>query len=61
MEIEVRKTGRELVSLAQDLMKRERNSLSKMLSRSRQLHFYSLIFLLVFLAANAFFLGGAAF
>jgi len=57
MEIEVRKTGRELVSLAQDLMKRERNSLSKMLSRSRQLHFYSLIFLLVFLAANAFFLG----
>ena len=57
MEIEVRKTGRELVSLAQDLMERERNSLSKMLARSRQLHFYSLIFLLVFLAANATFLG----
>ena len=57
MEIEVRKIGRELVSLAQDLMERERNSLSKMLARSRQLHLYSLIFLLVFLAGNAFFLG----
>ncbi len=56
MEIEVRKTGRELVSLAQDLIERERNSLSKMLARSRELHFYSLIFLLVFLAANATFL-----
>jgi two-component system NtrC family sensor kinase len=56
MEIEVRKSGRKLVVLAQDLMERERNSLSKMLNRSRQLHLYSLIFLLVFLAANASFL-----
>ena len=57
MEIEVRKSGRELVSLAQDLMERERTSLGKMLARSRQLHLYSLIFLMVFLAANAYFLG----
>ena len=57
MEIEVRKSGRELVSLAQDLMKRERLSLAKMLERSRRLHFYSLLFLLVFLVANASFLG----
>ena len=56
MEIEVRKSGRELVSLAQDFMKREKISLAKMLERSRQLHFYSLLFLLVFLAANASFL-----
>ena len=46
-----------MVSLAQDLMERERTSLGKMLARSRQLHFYSLIFLMVFLAANAYFLG----
>ncbi len=57
MEIEVRKSGRELVSLAQDLKKRERASLAKLLERSRQLHFYSLLFLLVFLVANASFLG----
>ena len=57
MEIAVRKTGRELVSLAQDLMARERSSLSKMLARSRQLHFYSLIFLLVFSGGQRLFPG----
>lgn len=57
MEIEIRKSGRELVSLAQDFMGRERISLGKLLEQSRKLHFYSLLFLLVFLAANASFLG----
>jgi len=56
-ELGLRKYGREMVSMAQDLISREKESLSKILSRSRTIHIYSLIFLLIFLVLNASFLG----
>lgn len=56
-ELGLRKYGREMVYMAQDLIKRERAAVSKILSRSRTMHFYTLIFLLIFLALNASFLG----
>ena len=58
IEVELRKYGREMISFAQDLMKKERASLTLILSRSRNLHIYSLIFLLIFLTFVAYFLGG---
>ena len=56
IELGLRKNGSELVSIAQDLMKREREAVSQILSRSRTIHIYSLIFLLIFLAIIASFL-----
>lgn len=57
IEVGLRKYGREMVFMAQDLIQREKESLSKILSRSRTLHIYALMVLLVFLALNAYFLG----
>jgi len=56
IELGLRKYGHELVSIAQDLMKREREAVSQILYRSRMIHIYSLIFLLIFLAITAYFL-----
>ena len=56
IELGLRKYGRKLVSIAQDLMKREREAVSQILYRSRTIHIYSLIFLLIFLALTAYFL-----
>ena len=56
IELGLRKNGREMVSIAQDLMKRERAAVSQILFRSRTIHIYSLIFLLIFLALTAYFL-----
>ncbi|MCJ7685942.1 MAG: HAMP domain-containing histidine kinase [Desulfobacteraceae bacterium] len=56
IELGLRKYGREMVSIAQDLMKREREAVSKILSLSRTIHIYSLVFLLIFLAVSAYFL-----
>jgi two-component system NtrC family sensor kinase len=58
IELGLRKNGRELVSVAQDLLKRERQAVSQILSRSRTIHVYSLIFLLIFLAFIAYLLSG---
>jgi len=57
IELELRKSGGKMVTFAQDLMKKERESLARILSRSRKTHIFSLIILLIFLALNAYFLG----
>ena len=46
-----------MVSFAQDLMSREKEAVSRALDRSRNIHVYSLIFLLIFIVFNAYFLG----
>ena len=46
-----------MIAFAQDLMKKERLSLTKILLLSRNLHIYSLIFLLIFLMSIAYFFG----
>jgi two-component system NtrC family sensor kinase len=58
VELELRKQGQEMVSFAQELMRKEKESLADTISRSRKLHIYSLIFLLGFIALNAYLLGG---
>jgi len=57
IELELRKHGQEIVSIAQELMRKERASLEGSLSLSRRLHLYSLVFLLAFIALNAYLLG----
>lgn len=54
IELGLRKNGHELVSIAQDLMKREREAVSQIFSRSRTIHIYSLIFLLISFAIIAY-------
>jgi signal transduction histidine kinase len=46
-----------MFSFGQDLMKQERNSLSGAIHRSRNIQVYSLVFLLIFMVFNAYFLG----
>ena len=58
IELELRKHGQELVSFAQELMRKEKESLADSISHSRKLHVYSLVFLLAFIAINAYLLGG---
>jgi len=57
LEVELRKHGQEIVSIAQELMRKERASLEGSLARSRHLHIYSLLFLLAFIVLNAYLLG----
>ena len=57
VELELRKQGQEMVSFAQELMRKERESLADTLSLSRKLHVYSLVFLLAFIALSAYLLG----
>ncbi len=56
-ELGLRKYGAEIVTKAQDLIRRERKAVSEILARSRAIHIYSLVFLLIFLVLNASFLG----
>jgi two-component system NtrC family sensor kinase len=58
IELELRKQGQEMVSFAQELMRKEKESLAATISWSRKLHIYSLLFLLAFIAVNAYLLGG---
>ncbi len=58
IELELRRHGQEIVSIAQELMRKERESLEGSISLSRHLHIYSLVFLLAFIALNAYLLGG---
>lgn len=57
IELELRKHGQQMVSFAQDLMNREKSAVSKALARSRDIHIYSLVFLLIFIVFNAYLLG----
>ena len=57
IELELRKHGQKMVSFAQDLMDKEKSAVSKALARSRNIHIYSLIVLLIFIVFNAYFLG----
>jgi len=57
IELELRRHGHEMVSSAHELMNRERYYVSKALLRSRYIHLFSLVFLIIFLASYAYFLG----
>jgi len=57
IEPELRKYGHQLLSYGQDMMRREKKSLTDTIARSRYITIYSLIFLLLFLGIYAFFLG----
>jgi len=57
IELELRKYGQQLVSFAQDLTNREKTAVSKALARSRAIHIYSLVFLLIFIVFYAYLLG----
>ncbi|MBW1849950.1 MAG: HAMP domain-containing histidine kinase [Deltaproteobacteria bacterium] len=59
IEFELRRHGHEMVSSAHELMNRERSYVSKAILRSRHIHLYSLIFLVIFLASYAYFLGSS--
>jgi len=57
VEAQVRKNGQEVISLAQDLMEREKKALDRMIVLSRKVHIYSFLFLFFFFAFNTYFLG----
>ncbi len=57
IEVDLRRQGQEMVSLANHLMKKEKESLSEAILRSRRIQVSSLIFLLFFLVLNAYLLG----
>jgi two-component system NtrC family sensor kinase len=56
IEPELRKYGHQLLSYGQDMMRREKKSLTDAIARSRYITIYSLIILLVFLGIYAFYL-----
>jgi len=57
IELELRKHGQNMVSFAQHLMDSEKEAVSQALARSRNIHIYSLVFLLIFIVFNAYLLG----
>jgi two-component system NtrC family sensor kinase len=57
IEPQLRKYGHQLLSYGQDLMRREKKSLTDAIARSRHITIYALIILLIFLGIHAFFLG----
>ncbi len=57
IELELRKHGQKMVSFAQELMSGEKSAVSETLARSRNIHTFSLIFLLIFIVINAYLLG----
>ncbi len=58
IETRLREYGQEILETAQTMMTVEKRSLEKTLSRSRYIHIYSILVLLVFLAINASLLVG---
>ena len=56
VRMEVREQGQQLVAAAMKLQQKEQSSLVKIMSLSRQLLFYSLVLLLIFLIFNAYLL-----
>ncbi len=57
IEQELRQNGHQMVSFSQDLMNKLRVSVSDALLRSRMIHIYFLIFLLIFVIFNGYILG----
>lgn len=57
IEPQLRKYGHQLLSYGQDLVRREKKSLTDAIARSRHITIYALIILLIFLGIHAFFLG----
>jgi len=57
IEPQLRKYGHQLLSYGQDLMRREKKSLTDAIARSRHITIIALIILLIFLGVHAFFLG----
>ncbi len=57
IEVELREQGQKMVSHGQELMNKEKESLSETLLRSRTIHIYALGFLLALLLVNAYLLG----
>jgi signal transduction histidine kinase len=57
IEPRLRKYGHQLLSYGQDLMRREKKSLTDAIARSRHITIIALIILLIFLGVHAFFLG----
>ncbi|MFH1123118.1 MAG: HAMP domain-containing sensor histidine kinase [Pseudomonadota bacterium] len=57
IEVELRRHGQKLVSYARELLDREKASLSETIVRSRNIHIYSFILLLIFIAFNVYILG----
>ncbi len=55
-EIDVRKSGRDIVTFASDLVEKEREELEKMISFSRHVQIYLLIFLLLYMVAMSYML-----
>ena len=56
IENKLRQQGKNLVAKAQGLMRNERTALSKTLNRKKDIHIFSLVFLLFFLVINAYLL-----
>lgn len=57
IEAELRKHGQKIFSSARDLMTREKAFVSEAMERSRRIHIFSLGFLFLFMAFNAYVLG----
>lgn len=55
-EVEVRKSGRDIVTFAADLVEKEREELERMISFSRRVQLYLLIFLLLYMVAFSYLL-----
>ncbi|MFO7965949.1 MAG: HAMP domain-containing sensor histidine kinase [Desulfobacterales bacterium] len=57
IERDLRRHGHQMLSLSQDLMNKLRVSVSDVLLRSRMIHVYFLVFLLIFIIFNGYILG----
>ncbi len=58
LELMVRKHGNKMITLAQDLMKKEKKSMNATIDRSRRTQIYSLIILLILMMITAYALAG---
>ncbi|MFC1819718.1 ATP-binding protein, partial [Thermodesulfobacteriota bacterium] len=57
IELDLRKHGQKMISFAQDLTNKLKVSVSQALLRSRNIHVYFLIFLIIFIVFNGYYLG----
>jgi two-component system NtrC family sensor kinase len=57
IEVDLRKYGQKLLVFTQDLVRKEKTSLSESIVRSRNIHIYSLVLLLIFVSFYAYLLG----
>jgi len=57
LEPEVRKQGHQMISFAEEVMKKEKAAIAEAVSRSRAINLYSLLALLIFMVAISYLLG----